>query len=83
MYARDESDVGDSSDTYILRALEKEENILLILKLGECVRTNIHAYKYILCHIIVKGEFVVLILFFVFVCVHGDKCVCISKFVRV
>ena len=35
VYSREESDVGSSSDSYILRTLEKENHILSILKHGK------------------------------------------------
>ena len=34
MYSRDESDVGASSDSYIQRVLDKEYNMICILKHG-------------------------------------------------
>ena len=41
VYSREESDVGSSSDSYILRTLEKENHILSILKHG---KSNFYFY---------------------------------------
>ena len=41
VYSREESDVGSSSDSYILRTLEKENHILSILKHG---KSNLYFY---------------------------------------
>ena len=42
VYSREESDVGSSSDSYILRTLEKENHILSILKHG---KSNFYFYS--------------------------------------